>query len=148
MSLSVLTLMLAVAITPTPDTPVTGRVIAVDFTQSPALVEAFGGRRFYVEEDRGDPRSRLEWIAYDCQGEEMARTYPFDPRWTSGGHAGVEPDGDLGPRSGAGLSGAALEDADAILPVNAARFEIIERDADGQALSAHGPFDMPEVWCE
>lgn len=147
MILSAFALTLIVATTPTPDTPVTGRVVAVDFTQEPALVEAFGGRRFYVEDDLGDPRSRLVWIAYDCQGEEMARTYPFDPRWTSGGHAEADPEGELGPRSGAGLDERPLEDADAILPVNAARFEIIERDAEGEARTVHGPFDMPEVWC-
>ena len=147
MSLSALALTLALANTPTPDTPVTGRVVAVDFTQEPALVEAFGGRRFYVEDDLGAPRSRLEWIAYGCQGEEMARTYPFDPRWSSGGHADADPEGELGPRSGAGLTDEALEDADAILPVNAARFEIVERDALGEPLAIHGPFDMPQVWC-
>lgn len=146
MSLPALTLMLAFATTPTPDTPVTGRVVAVDFTQTPALVEAFGGRRFYIEEDQGDPRSRLEWIAYDCQGEEMARTYPFDPRWTSG-HPQAEPGGELGPRSNLGLSGEPLEDADAILPVDSAQFEIIERDAEGDAHAIHGPYDMPGMWC-
>lgn len=148
MIVSTVVLTLSLMTTPTPDAPVTGRVVAVDFTQEPALVEAFGGRRFHVEEDLGDPRTRLVWIAYDCQGEEMARTFPFDPRWTSGGHAEAEPNGELGPRTGLGLSGEALEDADAILPVNTARFEIIERDATGEAVTVHGPFDMPEVWCE
>lgn len=147
MTLSAVALTLSLLTTPTPHKPVTGRVVAVDFTQEPALVEAFGGRRFYVEEDLGDPRSRLVWIAYDCQGAEMARTYPFDPRWSSG-HADAELAGELGPRTSLGLTGEALEDADAILPVNAARFEIIERDAAGEAVTVHGPFDMPEVWCE
>ena len=133
---------------PPSESAVTGRVVAVDFTQEPPLVEAFGGRRFYVEDDLGDPRARLVWTAYDCQGEVMARTYPFDPRWTSGGHADADPSGEAGERTGAGLQAGPLEDADAILPVNAARFEIIERDAEGEAVTVHGPFDMPEVWCE
>jgi hypothetical protein len=46
---SVLAAMLA---HPESESAVTGRVVAVDFTQEPALVEAFGGRRFYVEDDR------------------------------------------------------------------------------------------------
>lgn len=49
---SVLTAMLA---HPASDSAVTGRVVAVDFTQEPALVEAFGGRRFYIEDDMGAP---------------------------------------------------------------------------------------------
>lgn len=90
---------------PASQSAVTGRVVAVDFTQEPALVEAFGGRRFYIEDDMGAPHSRLEWIAYDCQGEVMARTYPFDPRWSSGGHETMDDNGVLGPRTGAGLGG-------------------------------------------
>ena len=99
-------------------------------------------------EDMGPPQSRLLWVAYDCQGEEMARTFPFDPRWTSGWHGEPSEEGELGPRTGAGLQSGPLEDADAILPVNAARFEVIERDAEGEPVKVHGPFDMPEVWCE
>ena len=148
MTLTALALTLLMVTTPTPDTPVTGRVVAVDFTETPALVEAFGGQRFYVEEDMGPPQSRLLWVAYDCQGEEMARTFPFDPRWTSGWHGEPSEEGELGPRTGAGLQSGPLEDADAILPVNAARFEVIERDAEGEPVKVHGPFDMPEVWCE
>ena len=145
MTLSILALTIAASLTPTPDTPVTGRVVAVDFTQTPALVETFGGRRFYVEEDRGDPRARLVWIAYDCQGDEMARTYPFDPRWSSG-HAEADPSGELGPRTHGALEGP-LEDADAILPVDTAQFEIIERDAESEAHTTHGPYEMPGMWC-
>jgi hypothetical protein len=142
---SVLTAMLA---HPASESAVTGRVVAVDFTQEPALVEAFGGRRFYIEDDMGAPHSRLEWIAYDCQGEVMARTYPFDPRWSSGGHATVDESGALGPRTGAGLGDEPLEDADAILPVDTAQFEILERDPEGAPAARHGPYDMPGVWCE
>lgn len=133
---------------PASQSAVTGRVVAVDFTQEPALVEAFGGRRFYVEEDMGAPHSRLEWIAYDCQGEVMARTYPLDPRWSSGGHETVDESGVLGPRTGAGLGDEPLEDADAILPVDTARFEILQRDPEGATAARHGPYDMPGVWCE
>lgn len=41
-----------------------------------------------------------------------------------------------------------LEDADAILPVDTARFEILERDPEGATAARHGPYDMPGVWCE
>ncbi|WP_421858423.1 hypothetical protein [Oceanicaulis sp.] len=133
---------------PASESAVTGRVVAVDFTQEPALVEAFGGRRFYVEDDSGAPHSRLEWIAYDCQGGVMARTYPYDPRWSSGGHEAADETGALGPRIGAGLGAEPLEDADATLPVDTAQFEILERDEQGETTARHGPYDMPGAWCE
>lgn len=140
--------MLAGAAHPETQSAVTGRVVAVDLSVEPPLVETFGGRRFYEEPDSGPPQSRLLWIAFDCQGEEMARTHPWDPRWTTGAHAAPGPDGTLGPHQGAGLNGEPLMDPDAILPVQTARFVIIERTAEGGEAARHGPFAMPGTYCE
>ncbi len=122
-----------------------GRRVAVYFNETPPSVETYGRRTFHVLPDQGDPRSRLEWTAFNCAGAVLAQTWPWDPRWTSGAHS-LSADGALGPREGAGLTGP-LTDAEAILPGHTARFTITLRDADGAVSARHGPFDLPGVSC-